>query len=117
MMEPESPTIAEEIKRALRRLFYATVVLYAITIGLLIYVFVLARDTARTTDRTTAAVCAFRNDLIQRNQQTQQFLITHPHGFADIPKNVLVQNVKNANRTIKSLRNLPCAKTEQPETG
>lgn len=58
--------------------------------------------------QTHGALCTFRQDLVNRVEGAQTFLISHPKGFAGVPADVIRQSIKNQLATIKSLDNLSC---------
>lgn len=58
--------------------------------------------------RTYRATCTFRADLIRRVRESNEFLATHPNGFAGIPAKTLEASIVNEESTIKSLEQLAC---------
>lgn len=90
--------IAAGLRRSLRGLVVATVVLYLALAGIAGYA---VRNSAQTHD----ALCALRSDVTNRIAQSEQFLVDHPHShFTDAIK---VQ-IENQQRTVDALDNLSC---------
>lgn len=97
-----------DLRRTLRRLIYATVVLY---VGLLVTGFFLWRivvTNADTAGRAASALCALRADLDQRVQSGAAFLIAHPGGAFGISAASIRQSLDSQRRTIATLANLNC---------
>lgn len=94
-------TIAEVLKTNLRRLVLATVILYLLFFAIGLYVYNLARD-------NNQSLCAFRNDIGIRVEQSKQFLIDHPEGEGAITPEILKATIAQGNQTVESLSNLDC---------
>lgn len=103
MSEPEKPvrTTAEVLRRSLRRLVIATVTLYLLLGGIVYYVYGVARD-------NTDGLCAFRNDVSQRVEQSKQFLIDHPEGIGEITPDILKATIAQGQQTVKALAGITC---------
>jgi hypothetical protein len=105
-------TIAEDLKRALRNLTIATVVVYLVLIGAGIFVAVQrSHDLARVeqvSKDTNTALCALRHDLELRVASSQQFLEEHPNGISGITPQTIQQSIDNQMSTIDALSNLDC---------
>lgn len=100
-------TVADELRRALRRQTILTVVLYLALIGGGIKVYI---DSKNTTD----ALCAFRQDLAQRVLATADFLEEHPSGIPGVPIKIMLQQLSNQQRTVTALKTLNCPAQENP---
>jgi hypothetical protein len=97
--------VADSIKRSLRVLTAATVVLYIVVGGLSIWTY---RDSHSNRD----ALCALRADLQARIQTSTTFLVEHPEGVAGIPAKTIRDGIINQQRTVNALSGLSCG--EQP---
>jgi hypothetical protein len=90
-MPPErSEDVGQTIKRSLRWLITATVVLYVVL--------------AILTFQSTASMCALKSDQKAQVATSQQFLVDHPQGIPGISVGVLQTGITNRKRTIHSLR-------------
>lgn len=98
---PDTRVIVDSIKRTLRLLVAATVVLYVV-LGTVVFL------NYRSSDTTNDALCALRGDLERRVEQSQQFLIEHPNGVGGIPAATIRQGLVNQQHTIHALRKLSC---------
>lgn len=103
MSEPEKParTTADVLRRSLRRLVIATIVLYLLLGGVVWYVYGVARD-------NTDGLCAFRNDVAGRVEGSKQFLIDHPDGSGDITPELLKATITQGQQTVKALSSVNC---------
>lgn len=83
--------------------------LVASTGALLVCLLVVAVYVAITTSRTHDALCTFQSDLVNRVQQTEDF-IAHPDKYPGIHIDPaqLQQGLENQKRTIIALRPLHC---------
>jgi hypothetical protein len=93
------------IKRTLNVLVAATLLLFAVVIGVAYYTY----DKA---DTANDALCSFRSDLEDRVERAEQFLAENPDGvdFGDTafnPKELQAQ-LENQRRTVESLADLSC---------
>lgn len=77
-------------------------------VALVIFGILLLRRTNHSTSRSTAALCALRQDLERRVRDGQAFLITHPEGISWIPAKTLRQSIEGQKRTIRALRSVHC---------
>lgn len=59
----------------------------------------------------TLALCALRNDLQDRVDQSEGFLKTNPNGFAGIPAATIRTTVSGQQRTILALSIVRCPKS------
>jgi hypothetical protein len=91
----------EQVRRTLRALVIATVLLYVV-LGVGMY---FTFSSSRTTHD---ALCTLRGDLQNRVAQSQRFLIEHPKGFAGIPSATIAQGLVNQQHTIDALSSLSC---------
>ena len=92
---------AEEIKRTLRGLVIATVVLYLAMVGVAFYVYSNSRD-------NTKALCAIRHDAQVRVTESQAFLNAHPNGFLGLSASQLQQSINDSDQTVNALSGLGC---------
>jgi len=97
----EEQTTAGALRRALRWLAAATVVLYVILFAAGIKVYI---DNQHTTD----TLCTFRSDLETRVVGSILFLREHPEGLAGVPTKTIVDQITNQQRTITALQGLNC---------
>ena len=106
------PPVAAQLKRELRLVSIATVVLYVVVLATLVFVWFDSKSTdatlRRETVRTTNALCTFREDLARRARETQNFLAEHPEGIPGISANTLRQSVINQQQTVNALQDLDC---------
>lgn len=103
-MTPDSiggNTVADQLRRSLRRLAISTVILYLALIGGGIKVYL---DSKNTTD----ALCAFRQDLITRVLASTDFLRDNPEGIPGISPKIILEGIANQTRTITALKDLSC---------
>jgi hypothetical protein len=118
---------ASDIRRAIRRLVFATVALAVVLVAAIVLVWVdssnkrtslrdaqrglLANqaDLRRDEVQTTRTLCTFRDDLDQRVRSTQDYLATHQqHVIFGVPRATIVTNLHNQERTLASLSGLHC---------
>lgn len=103
-MPTEHPDIAEQLLKGQRRQTRAIIFVFLVLIAGGIYVWL---QEARTHD----ALCTFRGELVVTNQQSRDFLRTHPHGIAGITAASIQVGIDNRQRTIDSLSSLNCPST------
>lgn len=99
---PDSIEVRRGIKRTLRELIVATIILYGvvITIGAL---------SLKQANRTHDALCTFRGDLQHRVDQSVAFLREHPKGLPHILSGPqLAAQIHNQQLTIAALDELGC---------
>lgn len=107
-MTPDTgETTAGALRRALRRLAIATVVLYVILIAGGIKVW-------SDNKHTTETLCEFRADLETRVVGSILFLREHPGGIAGISSKTIVDQITNQQRTIAALADLNCDSSTPP---
>lgn len=99
MADPDS--IVAPIKRTLRGLVIATVVLAVVLLGSVVWVYVNANVTGD-------ALCALRGDLERRVETSKDFLVEHPKGIPGISAQTIKQGLANQQRTITALSGLNC---------
>jgi hypothetical protein len=111
-MPDTNPDIAQELRNGLRRLTYATVVLFVALVALSVYAW---RDSAakrhdlqQEEARTNAALCTLRVDLEQRAKASADYLAEHPEGLPGIPASIIKSNLTGQRRTIAALSGLKC---------
>lgn len=90
---------ARDLRRTLRILLVATVVLYLGGIGLGLY-------TLHVANSNDEALCNLRNNYVAQNVVTRDYLIKHPHGAPGIfSEKQLLQILKDRVSIIKALDN------------
>lgn len=92
---------AKEIKRTLRWLVIATIVLYAVMVGLGLYVL-------KTSNDATKALCSVRLEAQKRVEEGSAFLREHPKGFAGIAPGNLRRSLNDSQDTVNALSGLDC---------
>lgn len=106
------PAVAKEIKTGLRTLIIATVVLYIVLFGVIIWAYIDSgnrRDAiAQVAVTTKKALCTFRHDLQLRIQASEQFLKDNPNGIVGITAEQIRQSLINQKQTVESLEDLRC---------
>jgi hypothetical protein len=109
------PDIGAQIQRGLRRLTYATVVLFIAlgVVGVFGWHDAVAKrhDLQREEMRTNRALCTLRGDLADRVRASEDFLINHPAGIPGVPAATIRSNLNGQRRTVAALSNLHCAPT------
>lgn len=96
----DNPVI-KQIKKLLRYIAIATVILYIVVIGV---AFKTYSDSAEVHD----SLCTFRADLQQRVETTEGYLEEHPEGIAGVPAATLKTSISNQKQTILALNTLNC---------
>lgn len=107
-MTPESVggrTVADHLIRSLRILAVMTVLLYLGLIAGGIKVYLDAKN-------TNNVLCTFRQDLIVRVLASSNFLEDNPKGIPGVPTKVILEQIKNQQRTITALQGLDCQNVE-----
>jgi hypothetical protein len=92
---------AKEIKRTLRGLVIATLVLYLVMVGLGLYVL-------KTSNSATKALCSVRLESQKRVEEGSVFLKEHPNGFAGIAPGNLKRSIRDSQDTVDALSGLDC---------
>lgn len=100
--------IGAQILKTLRRLVWATGLLYAIVIALIAVLALRSISTSEQANRTTKALCIFRDDIQSRIDQTIKFLAEHPEGFAGVSAATLRNGLDGQRRTVAALSVLDC---------
>lgn len=107
--------VGAEIKRALRLLVVASVVLYlglAITGVVQFSIARTSREVAKTSrddaDRLEQALCSLRSDLEVRVASSRAFLEQYPDGIPGISPKLIQDGIDNQQRTIIALKDLHC---------
>jgi hypothetical protein len=104
--------LQDELKRSLRWLTIATVVLYLMLAGVGAFLIVSLNSQQnklqQVTDTTTGALCAFVHDLERRVETTVQFLEENPDGVGALSAAVIRQSLANQRQTLVSLESLQC---------
>jgi hypothetical protein len=104
MMTAGARVAVAAIKRTLRWLAVATVVLALVLVGLVTYVLV-------NQETTHDALCNLRGDRIEEVAASRAFLDKHPEGLpqAGISAAVIQQGIERSQTTVDSLAPLGCA--------
>jgi hypothetical protein len=97
----EKKTTQDVLRRSLRRLALATVLLYLILGGLWLKVYLDQKNTTKT-------LCTLRDDLRKRVDASVNFLADHPNGVPGIPAKTILDGIKNQRDTIIALNGLDC---------
>lgn len=97
----DTPDPVELIRRTLRRLIVATVVLYLLTMGAAVYVYLESQVNRN-------ALCTFRANLEDQVAQSTNFLADHPAGVPGITPAVIQQGIQKQVIAINSLSSLSC---------
>jgi hypothetical protein len=115
-MTTNGVVLQDELKRALRWLTVATVVLYVALAGVGLWGFVSAnhqRDEIRgATDTINTALCAFVHDLERRVETSEAFLEANPQGVGELSAAVIRQSIANQRLTLVALEPLECPPEE-----
>lgn len=95
--------LISSIKRTLRVLVVATVVLYLLTFGAAVYVY-------SQSQLNHNALCTFRGELQDQVISSEQFLKEHPAGLPglEISAATIRQGVEKQNLAITALSSLSC---------
>lgn len=93
--------VAIQIRRSLRILLIATVVLYLGVLGIAVW-------TWSTANTNNDALCALRVDLQKRVANSQTFLKENPEGIPGISVRIVQDGIENQQRTISALSGLSC---------
>jgi hypothetical protein len=75
--------------------------------GLLGGGYLLASKTSDNSE-TTRAVCALKQNVARRGQQSNDFLHAHPNGVPGIARAVIVKSIHDTRQTNRALRGLKC---------
>lgn len=104
--------VREELTGTLRRLVWATVVLYVVLALLVGFVWISGvqqrDDIAQSANSTNQALCVLRADLEVRVADSIKFLADHPNGIPGIPVASIQQSIENQQRTVDALSGLEC---------
>ena len=92
---------ATVLRKTLRLLVIATVLLYLAVFGTGYYVYTIAQS-------NTKGLCALRTDAESRVDQSKQFLKEHPQGIPGISAEQLKRSTDNSKRTIAALESVRC---------
>lgn len=95
------PETAETLRQTLRRLVFATFVLYIVIFGVVYYIYTVSQS-------NTKGLCAIRNDSEARVQQSKKFLKEHPNGIPGISSEQLKRSVDTSGRTVRALADIHC---------
>jgi hypothetical protein len=111
-MTPGAAVAVKEIKKALRIMEVATVVLIVLMMALVILGYADStsqRDAIRQTSvQSHTALCSFVDDLEQRVASSEDFLAEHPNGIPGLSVEVIRTSLANQRQTIESLSDLKC---------
>lgn len=103
-MSPDSVggiSVADRLRRSLRRLAIATVILYVALCAAGIKVYLDQRN-------TTESLCTLRTDLRLRVDSSIEFLKEHPQGIPGIPAKTILDGIQNQRKSIIALNGLNC---------
>lgn len=113
---PEPIPTRRKSDRRIARLELSSVILYLAAIAVMAVTIVLnsnrVDDQHKESARNTKALCTFRRDLEARAESSEDFLKTHPNGFAGIDAATIRNGLRNQKATIKSLSGLNCPPPE-----
>lgn len=98
MLDPES---AAAIKKSLRGLVIATIILYLAMLGIAGYAWWTAHKNAE-------ALCAVREDQERRVTASLQFLADNPDGIPGISAAQIKTSIENSKRTVEALSGVNC---------
>lgn len=114
MIDPTAETdpTAESVRKAIRRLTIATVILAALLVAAIVVVWLDSASKRSTLhadeERTTSALCALRLDLQDRVVAGENFLLEHPDGIPGISASQIRTSLDGQRRTITALAILQC---------
>ncbi len=100
-MTEKARNTARELRRTLRILLVATVILYLGGIGLGLYTLSIANN-------NNDALCSLRNNYVFQNTVSRDFLRDHPNGNADFTVAQIKQTMRNRVAIIRALDNGDC---------
>lgn len=92
---------AAVLRKSLKRLVWATVLLYVVLFAIGLKVYLDGRN-------TTKALCTLRTDLQVRVNSSIDFLSEHPEGIPGISPKMIRDGIENQQRTISALQGLDC---------
>jgi hypothetical protein len=111
-MTPGAAVAVEEIKKALRIMEIATVILIVLMMTLVIIGYTDSanqRDAIRQTSlQSHNALCSFVADLQGRVASAEDFLREHPNGIPGLSVEAIRTSIENQKQTIEALSNLKC---------
>lgn len=90
-----------DIKKTLRRLVIATVVLFVGLVSGVLYTWSVSRNNQK-------ALCTYRADVEARIQQGELFLIEHPRGVQGISPEAIKQGLDNQRRVAAAFQDVNC---------
>lgn len=116
------PAVAAEIKRSLRTLVIATVVLYVALVGVVVWTYIdsanrrdsiaeVAVDTKKNLFTINEALCAIRHDSQVDVAAGKAFLKKNPEGIPGISAALIQEGIDNSQATVDSLDILKCPLT------
>jgi hypothetical protein len=104
--------LQDELKRALRWLTVAVVVMYLVMAiiggGLFISANHQRAEISTVNARTSDALCALVHDIERRIAGAQDFLDKNPEGSTAIPAVLIRQTIQNQRQTLEALSPLNC---------
>jgi uncharacterized protein involved in outer membrane biogenesis len=111
-MTPGAALAVKEVKRALRWVEYATVILIILMMVLVIIGYADStnqRDQIRqTAAQSHSALCSFLGDLKGRVETSEEFLQEHPNGIPGLSVEAIRTSLRNQKMTVASLSDLKC---------
>jgi hypothetical protein len=107
--------IAAQLKRTLRLLVVATLVLYLALAAVVFWAYhdstSKRHDLQQVAVQTNTALCTLRGDLKQRVRSSEKFLAEHPNGIPGISAATIRSSLSGQKRTVASLAGLQCTDT------
>jgi len=97
--------VADELRRRLKVLLWATCILYGVVIvigGAGIWI------NHQQSSETHNALCTLYDDLKTRVNGTKDYLLRHPNGFPGISSATLVKSIHDQEQTLDALSTLNC---------
>jgi hypothetical protein len=108
----DTKSAGDDLRKALRRLVWFTVVLYLALVALGIFGYIQrVHDLARVekvTQQTNTALCLFRANLKGQVETSTQFLVDHPNGIPGLSAEVIQSGIDRQTATLKALEILEC---------
>jgi hypothetical protein len=106
--EPED--VGDQLQTALRRLTWATVLVYVVLSAIIVIGYITASHQREALEETAinvnGALCTLRNDLEQRADASQALL--EDDGIPGLSETVLRTSIRNLRETVDALNSLDC---------
>lgn len=97
----KSADTAKQLRRTLRVLVGATVLLYLVLAGFILV-------TRIDSNRSAKALCALRQDAKHRLVEGRRFLREHPHGFSGVSRTDIQRSIDGYQITVNALSVIDC---------